>query len=319
MSFRNKIYGASWLLSLCVLLFSLPALAKAPLYSQSYGNPTDPGLIFLHGGPGFNSVLFEASTAQALANQGFYVIVYDRQAEGRSPQRNAEISLQTATEELRTLYQTYGLRQAYLIGHSFGGTVGLHFAQAYPEQVRALIWVGSPLSYPDTFQTIHRHCKAFYTDQKNSEGLGYLQQLQAMDSGSLNYSGYSFAHALQCGLYAPKRINPQARELYQQAAAAERQLTYQNPQTAVQGFYHNDHYTQLDLTEQLTQTAKQLPVFGIYGTEDGLFDAETLQRLSSILGKSSFYTVPEASHNVFVDQSAEFVKILAKIKTEIER
>lgn len=314
----HRIRNGSWLLCLWLCLWTLPVTAKTPLYTQSYGNPKDPGLIFLHGGPGYSSHLFENTTAQALADKGFYVIVYDRQAEGRSPQQSPEMSLRTATEELNTLYQSYGLQTAYLMGHSFGGTVGLHFAQTYPQQVRALIWVGSPLSYPSTFKTIHHHCKVFYTDKNNAEGLAYLQKVQAMDPGSLSYSSYSFMHALQCGLYAPGTPSPQAQALYQQATAAERQLSYQNPQTAVQGFYHNDHYTQLDLTEQLTQTAKQLPVFGIYGQEDGLFDAPAFQALSDLLGKSRVYIVPEASHNVFVDQSEAFLNILGKIKAEVE-
>lgn len=60
-----------------------PATA-AEIYSAAYGKASDPAVIFLHGGPGYNSLDFEVTTAQKLADQGFYVIVYDRRGEGRS-------------------------------------------------------------------------------------------------------------------------------------------------------------------------------------------------------------------------------------------
>jgi proline iminopeptidase len=54
------------------------------LYSRAFGNAKDTPILFLHGGPGYNCAGFEVSTAQELANNGFYVIVYDRRGEGRS-------------------------------------------------------------------------------------------------------------------------------------------------------------------------------------------------------------------------------------------
>jgi hypothetical protein len=48
------------------------------IYSKSYGQSENPAIIFIHGGPRGNSSLFEGTTAEKLAEKGFYVIVYDR-------------------------------------------------------------------------------------------------------------------------------------------------------------------------------------------------------------------------------------------------
>ena len=65
------------ILSILLLGFSLLAEGQK-IYYQSFGDKKDPTILFLHGGPGYNSASFEATSAQNLANAGYHVIVYDR-------------------------------------------------------------------------------------------------------------------------------------------------------------------------------------------------------------------------------------------------
>jgi len=39
------------------------------LYTKAYGNLHDPAMIFIHGGPRGNAILFEATTAEKLDQQ----------------------------------------------------------------------------------------------------------------------------------------------------------------------------------------------------------------------------------------------------------
>ena len=60
-------------------------IAKAqPIYTKAYGDSTNPAIIYIHGGPGYNAVSFEITTAKELSEKGFNVICYDRRGEGRS-------------------------------------------------------------------------------------------------------------------------------------------------------------------------------------------------------------------------------------------
>ena len=66
------------------------------LYIKTYGNEKDKPIIFIHGGPSGNATLFEGTTAQNLADQGFYVIAYDRRGEGRSIDPKATFTYEEA-------------------------------------------------------------------------------------------------------------------------------------------------------------------------------------------------------------------------------
>jgi pimeloyl-ACP methyl ester carboxylesterase len=104
------------------------------IYTKTFGNTKDKPIIFLHGGPGYNCVNFETTTAQQLADKGFYVIVYDRRGEGRSEDLNAQFTFQETFDDLNAIYQKYGLTKSTLIGHSFGGVIATLFAEKYASQ-----------------------------------------------------------------------------------------------------------------------------------------------------------------------------------------
>jgi proline iminopeptidase len=71
------------ILTLVTIIFTALAVNAQSLYIKTFGNPKDKPLLFLHGGPGYNAVNFEQSTADKLSKSGFYVIIYDRRGEGR--------------------------------------------------------------------------------------------------------------------------------------------------------------------------------------------------------------------------------------------
>lgn len=96
----KKIY-----LFLFYILTSLTINAQTnTIYSKSYGKSENPAIIFIHGGKRGNSTLFEGTTAEKLAEKGFYVIIYDRRrGEGRSIDTNATFTFQEAIDDLNNL------------------------------------------------------------------------------------------------------------------------------------------------------------------------------------------------------------------------
>ena len=142
-----KNYG---ILVLMVLLH-LNANAQQ-LYSKAFGNPKDYPILFLHGGPGYNCAGFEVTAAQALADNGFFVIVYDRRGEGRSTDSKAQFNFKETFADINLILTTYNVKKAALIGHSFGGIVGTLFMKHFPEKVNALYLVGAPVSLQETFK-----------------------------------------------------------------------------------------------------------------------------------------------------------------------
>jgi proline iminopeptidase len=111
------------------------------LYIKTYGNENEKPIIFIHGGPSGNSTLFESTTAQKLADKGFYVIVYDRRGEGRSTDPDAKFTYQEAFQDLNSILEQYHLKEVTLIGHSFGGLVATLYTAKYPKMLVISFWL----------------------------------------------------------------------------------------------------------------------------------------------------------------------------------
>ncbi len=298
--------------TICSLLLLLCGLSMHAqnLYSRAFGNPNNQVVVFLHGGPGYNCANFEGTTAQALADKGFFVIVYDRRGEGRSSSEGAEFTFKQTFNDLNELYSRYGIQKAMLIGHSFGGIVALLYTKQFPEKVHSIVLAGAPLSLQESFAQIIDRCKKIYQAKNDSTNLNYLSMLEKMDKSTLQYSSFCFAHAMQNGFYSPQKPTEEALKLYQQWREDTTLSQYGSQMTpqAPQGFWQNEHYTTLDLTETV-QSLKQMDVsiYGVYGQDDGLYSEAQIEKLKSLIGASHVFYWEQCSHNVFIDQQKKFI------------
>jgi predicted alpha/beta-fold hydrolase len=109
------------LFTLATIILTAFAVNAQSLYIKTFGNPKDKPLLFLHGGPGYNSVNFEQTTADRLSKSGFYVIVYDRRGEGRSLDNNAKFTFEQTFDDINTILAEKKIEKVSLLGHSFGG------------------------------------------------------------------------------------------------------------------------------------------------------------------------------------------------------
>ena len=98
------------ILFLC--LFFCKAIYTQNLYVKTFGNQKNKAIVFLHGGPGYNCANFEATTAKILADQGYFVIVYDRRGEGRSEDKNAQFTFNESFEDLNFILKKYELKNS---------------------------------------------------------------------------------------------------------------------------------------------------------------------------------------------------------------
>ena len=283
------------------------------IYSKSFGKNTDPAIIFLHGGPGYNSANFEVTTAHRLSTEGFFVIVYDRRGEGRSPDYHAAYTFKESFDDLKDLYKNYGIKTAHLIGHSFGGLLGTLFTEKNPKMVESLILVGSPIKFSESFETIIRESRSIYEAKNDTSSLRYLGKLEKMDPSSLSYSSYCFMNAMRNGFYSPDETSEEAKVLYDLFKTDEilkknaAKMGYKAPE----GFHKNEAYTSMDISTNLKKLhSKDIKVYGLYGKNDGLFSANQVTALGEIIGKEHLKYFEHCSHNVFIDQQTVFIQTL---------
>ncbi|AFU69496.1 hydrolase, alpha/beta superfamily [Psychroflexus torquis ATCC 700755] len=303
--------------TLTVLVFIVTTLIvnSQTIYSKAFGNPNDKPLIYLHGGPGYNAVGFEATTAQKLSENGFYVISYDRRGEGRSPDKNAKFTFNETFDDINLIYDTFNLTSATLVGHSFGGVIATLYAEKHPTKTKSIILVSAPLSMQETLSTILKSSKSIYIKNKDSVNLNYISMLEKMDKNSIEYSSYSFSHAMQNGFYYPKEPTTDALNIYSTFKTDSLLIKYGSKMTykAPRGFWQNEKYTMLDLSENLKQIVKNgTPVFGLYGKDDGLFSESQVRTIENLIGENNLEYLSNCSHNLFIDQQTKFMDALKK-------
>ncbi len=285
------------------------------IYTKTFGNSNDTPIIFLHGGPGYNCVNFEVTTAEQLAEKGLFVIVYDRRGEGRSKDAHAAFTFQETFDDINSIYQNYNLAKATLIGHSFGGVVATLFAEANPQSVQSIILVGAPVSLQETFKNILAKSKIIYKEKNESVNLNYISMLENMDTTSIEYSSYCFGHAMQNGFYSTKNPTEEAKTIYSAFRTDTLLLKYASHMSyeAPKGFWENENYTTIDLTKNLQALLKQgVNIYGLYGKEDGLFSALQVADLQTLIGANHLIYFDNCSHNVFIDQQTPFIDAITK-------
>lgn len=173
------------LITAALSIYLTTSIYAQTIYSKTYGHPNDEPLIYLHGGPGYNAIAFEVSTAQNLADAGFYVIIYDRRGEGRSKDDNAKFTVEELFADLNAIYDKFDVKKANLIGYSFGGILGTLYAVDNPEKVKSIIFTSAPVSIQETFSTIIKSSKAIYKENEDHISLKYIEILENMDKTSL--------------------------------------------------------------------------------------------------------------------------------------
>ena len=105
-------------------------------------------LVFLHGGPGYNSHSF-ATFAGPRLERSLRVVYYDQRGSGHSERPwTGEYSMARLVEDVEGLRRALGVPRIALLGHSFGGTLALEYAAKYPEHVSRMILVGAASDIP---------------------------------------------------------------------------------------------------------------------------------------------------------------------------
>ncbi|WP_223605825.1 alpha/beta fold hydrolase [Chryseobacterium sp. OSA05B] len=281
------------------------------IYSKAYGSPNDTTVIFIHGGPSGNATLFEGTTAQKLADKGFYVIVYDRRGEGRSKDDHATMTFKESFEDLNQIYATYHLKKANILAHSFGGIIGTLFTKQFPEKVRSLTLAGALFSQQETYDHILKQAKEKF---KNDPSL--LQEIAEIENLSKNSAAYRkrcYEIASKMNFFTMPSPTPESKQLRQEYEAGEFYTTNFRNQESPLKFYKNESQNNLDNTSVLNEIKKSgIPIFAVYGKNDGIFSTKQLNDIKTIVGKNHFKAIDNCSHYLFVDQQDEFLQFMGE-------
>jgi proline iminopeptidase len=282
------------------------------IYSRGYGQDGNPAIIFIHGGPRGNATLFEGTTAEKLAEKGFYVIVYDRRGEGRSVDTTATFTYQEAIKDLNELYKQYNIKKATLIAHSFGGLVGTLFTEQNPEKVNSLILAGALFSQQDTYDHILESTKKNYQDKKDTLMLSKVNEIEKLNKNSADYRKQCYELASKNNYFKMPFPTIEANEIWKTYELSAFNKNNIRNDKAPLLFYKNESKNNIDTKPILKQLEKQVKLFAIYGKQDNVFSEKQLNDMKAIVKKKNFKIIDNCSHYLFVDQQQIFIATIEK-------
>lgn len=299
-----------------MLLLLLATVTNAQnIYSKAYGSHQNPAVIFIHGGPSGNSNLFEGTTAEKLADKGFYVIVYDRRGEGRSTDEKATMTFEESFGDLNQIYRTYHIDKATILGHSFGGIIATLYTNKFPEKVRSLILAGALFSQQETYDHILGNAAQFF--KNDTSKLGKIRMIENLNKNSADYRKQSFNMASDMNYFSMPKPTKESMELRKQYDKSDFYKTnIRNAESPIK-FYKNESQNNIDTKKILVAIkAKNIPVYAIYGKNDGIFSDKQLKDLREIVEKKDFKLLDNCSHYLFVDQRTAFIDFVFKKMTD---
>ena len=294
------------------------------LYVNSYGNQSDPALIFIHGGPGYDSQDFEWSTAAKLAAKGFYVVVYDQRGQGRSDvvKDSNDYTYKKYADDIKLIIEQLNLKSPTIVGHSHGGPIALKFDQIYPGIISKIILVSSPVNFWKTLDSIRTNCIARYKEANDTADRNKISSYFAIlnNNPTLNDEIMATADIFKlgvskpCDLYTPSKINPDALELRKTIRRLHLPVVPENLYYPMANFIIYEQYIHADQTEWVKAHADH--IFGIYGAEDGLFTKSLLAEIEADLSTNQssdrFQLINGASHAIYIDQQDKFLEAILK-------
>ncbi len=148
------------------------------VWTKRVGNQPRMKLLLLHGGPGATHEYFEAFDSY-LPKAGIEYFYYDQLESAYSDQPNDPDlwSLDRYVEEVEQVRKALGLDASnfYLLGHSWGGILGMEYALKYPQNLKGLIISNMMSSVPD----YNRYADEVLGPQMPEEVLAEVKELEA--------------------------------------------------------------------------------------------------------------------------------------------
>lgn len=112
------------------------------IYWECCGNPNGKSAVYIHGGPGSGST---SAARRFFDPEQYRIVLFDQRGCGRSqPLLSHESQSQTNTtlhliRDLEVLRKQLSIERWVMLGVSWGSTLALAYAQAYPQNVEALV------------------------------------------------------------------------------------------------------------------------------------------------------------------------------------
>ena len=282
-------------------------LKDGKIWYKIVGSGDKTPLLLLHGGPGVPSYYLNPIAELAKDRP---VIFFDQLGCGRSD-RITDTALMTVdnyVEEVKELRDSFGLKDYYLYGQSWGTMLGTDFYLAHPEGIKALVLSSSALSIKKWMEDAQKQIVTLPDS---------FQQMIKVNEEAKTYDNADYQRALK--VYYEKYV---ARKLPWSAdvdsALSPTQLGY-NVYLYMEGpseFTITGTIKTYDRTPDLGKL--KLPVLYIVGDHDEA-NPETSKYYQSLTPGAKLETIQNAGHLTMQDNPEQHNRVLAAFLDSCDR
>ena len=268
---------------------SLPSISVngTILHSEAFGNPNNPMVIFLHGGPG-GDYKNGLNTSQ-LADNDYFVVYYDQRGSGLSKRHDKDsYSIQLMLDDLTSViahYRTSDNQKIFLFGHSWGAMLAAAYINSYPDRISGAIFAepgGFNKQLLDEYEETSRRINIFnevtndilYIDQFLT---GAENEHEILDYKLSIASSFSYADGNNEGIEGPSPF-------------------WRNGAMALQAFIDISEEEGFDFTTNLDQY--QSNVLFIYGENNQSYGLNFAQEEATFFPNSHLVQIDNTGHQM---------------------
>ena len=277
-----------------------------------------PYLVILHGGPGFSAHMFYAwgPSLEKTVN----VVYLDQRGSGESARLSvANVAAPTPTEikgytvanlisDIEGVRQSLKVDRWYVLGHSWGGMLGLEYVTAHPDHVLGYIHMDGLVSVPQMQDSVLENAgkKFAAATPKDEADLAQVRQLRALTPDNparlfgafglaMGPAGLYFAGDQAAGFAAAYAKIGTAIGPYHLPPAA---LTPASEPTAA--LIVSDHFLTRDDTSLMAKVS--VPTLILNGKQDGVIPPSTAEAAYAAIKGSQIVELDDCGHFPFFEQ-----------------
>ena len=270
-------------------------------------------LLFLHGGPGYNSHSFSVLEGPRL-ERAVQMVYYDQRGAGHSERPwTGHYQLDTLVEDVEVLRRTLGVPKIALMGHSFGGLLALEYAARYPQNVSRMVLVGAFSDGPATCR-VHRERVASLHLAEYARLMRDTAWLRAPGRSDCDYEGRAVPAGEQQRFNDSGMFPDPAKQRLQDSVDATSGLrnTGEMSRALLRGGLMSLRFTK---HAQVT-----MPVLVIAGENDYAIGIHSQRSLAALLPEGRLAEYPRAGHFPYLDEPERFARdVISFLTADLER
>ncbi len=284
------------------------------VWTKRVGNNPTIKVLLLHGGPGATHEYFECFDS-FLPKAGIEYYYYD-QLESKYSDQPSDSSLwniEHYVDEVEQVRKALGLNQSnfYLLGHSWGGILGIEYALKYQENLKGLIISNMMPSIPDYM----KYADEVLGPQLDPQILAEIRDLEAKgDYGNPRYSELIYAHyytehVLRLPLDKwPEPVNRSFSEIN-----SDMYITMQGPSEF--GIVGDAKLKNWDRKTDLSKIS--IPTLAIGGAHDTM-DPKSMEWMSSKVQSGRYLHCPNGSHMSMYDDQETYLNGVIQFLKDVD-